>query len=376
LITLAELAWLAAFALLFAYRGKVGELGRLHRAHAVATNQVAQLQSDLQLRAPDIFKLRQDYTAATNKVAQLQAQLADLEAQLDQTASEGLRVALQRRIKELEKADAERQAAEVALREELARAQAETTRLAARLAAMPPDAEQLQSELEASRAKLAEAEERLKAALASNAQLAEGQRQREVGEYSVRRELTGLPDGDLQRVVFLVDISSSMRNSPAWQSARKLIRTWLEFLPVEECALVTFSDDANGFPEEGYHRVRQADGTELAGQRERLLKAFDEAGRGTYTDLLKGLRRAYQYPAADVLVLFTDGHPRVRAESERAVAEGILKEVAKHPGIPILTVALGSYEIENEGGPRPKINAPVAFLKELAKQSGGSFMGR
>ena len=44
LITLAELAWLAAFGLLFAYRGKVGELGRVTGELKVATAAQTNLQ--------------------------------------------------------------------------------------------------------------------------------------------------------------------------------------------------------------------------------------------------------------------------------------------------------------------------------------------
>jgi len=167
-----------------------------------------------------------------------------------------------------------------------------------------------------------------------------------------------------------------MRNSPAWDSARKLIRTWLEFLPVEECALVNFNDNAIGYPEHGYHRVRQPDGTKLADQREVLLRVFDQARSGTYTDLLRGLRRAYEYPAADVMVLFTDGHPHVGTQRDASLASDIFKEVTRHRSIPILAVALGSYEIEGAGGPQSRTNAPVAFLKQLARQTGGNFLAR
>jgi hypothetical protein len=54
----------------------------------------------------------------------------------------------------------------------------------------------------------------------------------------------------------------------------------------------------------------------------------------------------------------------------------ILAEVSKHPGTPILTVAVGSYEVEGAGGPRERRNAAIAFLKELARKTGGSFLGR
>jgi hypothetical protein len=167
-----------------------------------------------------------------------------------------------------------------------------------------------------------------------------------------------------------------MRNSPAWGAARKLIRTWLEFLSVEECALVSFSDKASGFPRDGYLRLSQPDGKKLPQQRDELLQAFDQAPQGTFTDLLTGLRRAYEYPNADVIVLFTDGHPHVRHQSDPALARDILKEASKYPSIPLLTVALGSYEIEGNGGPRARTNAPINFLKELAHQTGGNFLAR
>jgi hypothetical protein len=74
--------------------------------------------------------------------------------------------------------------------------------------------------------------------------------------------------------------------------------------------------------------------------------------------------------------LFTDGHPRVASRSDPALAKDIFAEVAKHQRIPILTVGVGTYETEGADGPRPKTNAPVAFLKELARRSGGNFLGR
>jgi len=62
--------------------------------------------------------------------------------------------------------------------------------------------------------------------------------------------------------------------------------------------------------------------------------------------------------------------------SDAALAKDIFAEVAKHQRIPILTVGVGNYETEGADGPRPKTNAPVAFLKELARRSGGNFLGR
>jgi len=340
LITLAELAWLAAFALLFAYRSKVGELG----------------------------ELRRNFTTATNTIAQWEAKSSDT-AKLLKQANESLaeNQRLRDRLVVLEKSSGGVSPEEAARR--LTAMQTELETLRTQLAGLPPNAAELNEQFRTTQARATELETQLFVAQSEI-------RHREAGEFSIRRELTGLPDGNLRRVIFLVDSSSSMKNSPSWDSARKLIRTWLEFLPVEECALVNFNDGAIGFPENGYLLVRQSDGMKLPEKREELLRAFDQVHSGTYTDLLRGLRRAYEYPPADVMVLFTDGQPHISTKGDAAFASDILKEVAKHRGVPILTVALGSFEIEGAGGPRPRINAPVAFMKELAHETGGSFLAR
>jgi hypothetical protein len=150
----------------------------------------------------------------------------------------------------------------------------------------------------------------------------------------------------------------------------------MEYLSVEECLLVNFNDNALAFPAKGYLRVREADGTPLPSNRQELLAAFDGAKLGVYSDLLKGLKMAYSYPKPDVIVMFTDGHPHVGTKSDTIYAAEILKEVVKQPGIPILTVAVGSYEVEGVGGPRERPNPAISFLKRLAGTSGGSFIAR
>ena len=54
LITLAELAWLAAFGLLFAYRGKVGELGRMQQEFITQSNRLAQWEQKLPDRKSNV----------------------------------------------------------------------------------------------------------------------------------------------------------------------------------------------------------------------------------------------------------------------------------------------------------------------------------
>jgi hypothetical protein len=347
LITLAELAWLAAFALLFAYRSKVGELGNVRHNLDSASNTVAIFEKSLGNVTPEEAARRLAAAAEfEEKIAAAEERQKDLQRKLTEEIEAGAKV-----------------------RAQLATTQDELAKLNTQLAALPPNAAELNDQLRLAQARVTELEKQL---LTSQTEI----RHREVGEFSIRRELTGLPDGNLRRVIFLMDTSTSIRNSPAWDSARKLIRTWLEFLPVEECVLVNFNDDAIGFPKQSYLRVRQPDGTRLADQQDELLRAFDQARSGTFTDLMRGLRCAYEYPAADVMVLFTDGQPHVNYQRDNSFADDIFKEVAKHPGIPILTVALGSYEVEGAGSLRPQTNAPINFLKELAHQTGGSFLGR
>lgn len=199
----------------------------------------------------------------------------------------------------------------------------------------------------------------------------------EKGDVAIRRELTGLPDAKLSRVVFIVDTSSSMKNSPAWDEARSLMRMWIEHLPVEECLLINFNDRATAFPLEGFQRVRSPDGQVLIENKLKFLEAFDNARAGTFSDLLKGVRLAYGRSDPNLIVLFTDGHPHVSTQSDKSFGEAIIHEVSLHSKVPILAVAVGDYEIEGAGGPKQRSNPAISFLKSLTKATvGGNFIGR
>jgi hypothetical protein len=336
LITLAELAWLAGLGLLFAYRGKVGELGALKRSY------------DEKVEA-----------GATN-VARLVEQLTE--------AEEAKR--------KVELAFEERKKAEAKALAELRLAASELAELKKKWEALPTDVGDLADRYRDASNELASARTQLGATGVQMVGLSNLIGQLEVGEVSIRRELTGLPTNELRRVVFIVDTSSSMHGSPAWDEARSLMRKWVEYLSVEECVLVNFNDNAVAFPSKGFHRVRDTNGTVLPAKRDELLAAFDKAQTGIYSDLLKGLKLAYGSDKPDLIVLFTDGHPHIATHTDPDYAGMILAEVSKHPGTPILTVAVGSYEVEGAGGPRERRNAAIAFLKELARKTGGSFLGR
>jgi len=371
LITLAELAWLAGLGLLFAYRSKVGELGRVQHELHVAQSDIATLRTS----APNLAALLDKLKAANSNNL-------DLKQRLDLFT------------KELNGVSPEEAARRLAAGDKAADAQAELER---KLQQQEDDLKKLKGELESTNndlaaskklcsdlsLQLADLQKQLAKVILGATNLAdrlsESEREKHQwveGEFAVRRELTGLPDDKLQRVIFLVDTSTSMRESPFWDSTKQFIKTWLQFLPVEECALVNFNDKATGYPKGGYFRVRDSDGRELPTQRDDFLKYFDEVGSGTFTDLMKGLKLAYRYPPADVMVLFTDGLPHVNYQGDASFARDILAEVAKHRGPPILAVALGGYEVENEGGFFPHTNSAIAFLKELGHSTGGSFIAR
>lgn len=342
LITLAELAWLAALGLLFAYRGKVGELGRIKQELNASNSKRMTAAEDWERRQADSERLGKRFAESQEMEKELLVELEQKNQLLDKSRT----------------------------------SQEELSKLRSQVATGLSNLDAQMEQLRGATNRVAELDSALIQARSNISLLLADERHREKGEFSVRRELIGLPGGDLHRVIFLVDTSSSMRNSSSWESAKVLVRKWLEFLPMEECAIVNFNDTAVGFPTNGYYRIRQKDGTELRNKREELLSVFDRAGAGTYTDLLRGLRLAYKYPQPDVMVLFTDGHPHVSARSDAALARDIFQEVGRHQGVPILTVALGNYETEGAEGPWPKTNAAIAFLKELGRRSGGTFLGR
>lgn len=392
LITLAELAWIAAFGLLFAYRGKIGEVRGLKRDYAAIQHRLNEMESGATNLAALENQMEATRTARQNAEAQLSVFKNVLNGVSPAEAKEILLAGTQAKetndrleveLERLKGSLAQRDQREQDLINQLRRSEAEQARANydldvanKKLNALPANVGELAGELSNAARRIVTLEQEVEQLRGTNGELASILRFREVGEFSVRRELTGLPSKDLHRVVFLVDTSSSMKSSPAWASARGLMRTWMENLSVDECALVNFNDSAVVFPSNGYLRLRSDGGTVYPEARQQLLAAFDRSRSGVYSDLLKGLKAAYGLQKPDVIVLFTDGHPHVSGKGDEGLAQEILGEVAKHPEIPILAVALGSYEIEGVGGPRERANPAISFLKRLSGSTGGNFLGR
>jgi cell division protein FtsB len=74
--------------------------------------------------------------------------------------------------------------------------------------------------------------------------------QQENRESRIRQDLVGI-QGSLTRTVFVFDRSFSMKSGGRWTFVKETAQKWLDLLPVEEAALVTFGDDVTVYPRDG-----------------------------------------------------------------------------------------------------------------------------
>jgi Mg-chelatase subunit ChlD len=377
LITLAELAWLAALGLLFAYKGKDGELRKVRSDYTSVSNHLARWEAG----SPDTAKLLTQLDEQRERAKSAEFQLKAIKTLLNGKSASEVGALLE----EVE-ARRERLANWETERRELTSQLALKTEAHSNMLAEVKSSFELITKLKNQMSEMVETNALLaKTALslqnerqkvqADNSRLVERVGQLEIGEVAIRRELTGLPTNDLHRVIFVVDTSSSMYNSPAWKAARDLMRSWVEYLSVQECVLISFNDQLEVFPKTGYYRIRDSAGNIMPNKQSDLVTAFDRSKPGVFSDLLKALRLAYSYERPDLIVLFTDGQPHVATSTDSHYANAIVKE-AGIARIPILTVAVGSYELEGAGGPREHANEAITFLKQLAAKTGGSFIAR
>lgn len=189
------------------------------------------------------------------------------------------------------------------------------------------------------------------------------------GEAQLRRELLGL-DGELKRVVFVLDRSGSMdvkdnkTGRDRWHDAKVTIDAWLRHLAVDEAALIVFSSDIDVFPADGSWVGLKRDGPEP------LLRGLSELTPTGGTNTLAALKRAYQYPGVDTIILFTDGAPDSGRDGGVGTSEDILNFVAAQrkggSSTRVHVVGIGDYFT---GRMRD-------FMLRLSSETGGSFIGR
>ncbi len=185
-------------------------------------------------------------------------------------------------------------------------------------------------------------------------------------ERRVRSELIGLK-GKLIRVAILFDGSQSMQEGGRWESGKKVMSDWLEYLDMEQCALVVFQDNVRMFPVNGTMLTLQGeDGIVNRSKMREFMQQIEPAGR---TNTLAALKAAYSLQDIDTIVLFTDGAPFIgtgTARSDPAMTQAIYELCATHADIPINAVGLGDYF-------SPELSA---FLLRVTEITGGTFVGR
>ena len=194
-------------------------------------------------------------------------------------------------------------------------------------------------------------------------------------ELAIRQEIVGIEEDDLEKVVFIFDRSSSMaKGDGRWEAAQKEVRIWLEYMPIQEIALVDFHTSVNVFPEElgTYLRLRNTDRSVNTSSLKEILRRFSLTDVKGGTNTLLALKTAYQFSDASMIILFTDGKPNVFRE-KREKADSMIKTITNlvaskrkdNNNIPIYSVAIGIYGEEQ-----------VRFLKELAHITDGNFIGK
>jgi len=186
------------------------------------------------------------------------------------------------------------------------------------------------------------------------------------GDTVLNQQLVGLK-GDLHRVVFVVDRSGSMNKGSRWEFARDVIQTWLQRLPIESCALVTFNEEVTAFPADG--TFLEVVGPGGAENRARLMAQLRILQPRGHTNTLIALQKAYEYPGVTSIILFTDGFPDPNGKQifDRAMAEEIYA-LCKTQGlsVPVNTIGLGDYFDKQFG----------EFLRRIPQETGGTFLGR
>ncbi|QDU97888.1 hypothetical protein [Lignipirellula cremea] len=184
-------------------------------------------------------------------------------------------------------------------------------------------------------------------------------------EKKINQELVGIRGG-LKKVAILVDASGSMQQQDRWAMVREIVGAWLTHFDVDECVLIIFNGEANAFPAVGTLRVAGPSGPV---NRQWLIDQLASKRPGGWTNTLAALHKAYAVEHLDSILLFTDGNPSsadsAAYNDEHVAAIFALVEQTSDRRIPINTIGLGDDA--------PELSA---FLRTLARRTGGTFLGR
>lgn len=357
----------------------------LTEAKARLDQDLADLTAKMQQRLQQLDDMKKERDlldekaqALNDRVARLEQQLGDSAESMEelkkssQSEMESLKKLLARALerhkadqavsaRELEDTRAKAQAADARAKEATERAEDYLSRLqraAEYVNGLNENKQMLQLQVDALKVQLANALDDLKDAQ----QQASQSRSR---EKSINRELVGLR-GNLRRVAILFDSSGSMAQGGRWEEVQRIASTWLDYLDVDECVLIVFSDKATAFPADG--SMLRVSGPDGDANRIRLMTQLRMVKPSGWTNTLAAMQKAYSYADLDTMILFSDGAPTYEGRNvfNSEAAQQIYALCQRHSNIPVNAIGLGNYFDEELS----------TFLRTVAHLTGGTFLGR
>lgn len=294
-------------------------------------------------------KFRHQLKEAEQELAQAKDQLEEAEQELENKNADATfrHAELIRKIDTLEKQLKE-------TKQKLEVAESRNAELPAKIDALEKQLKSMEQERD-----LALAEERkLRHQLKETKQeLVEAQNQPVKTEQVVRKELLGLK-GKLENVGILLDRSSSMKKGNRWEESIQIVKTWLNLLPIENCFLIPYNDNPDTFQTNKYLPVSGPNGKR---NRNWLIKQIRDIQPTGGTHIIRALAKAYEYPNLQTIILFTDG----RSGNMEKIRQ-LCRNEKQSRGVTVNVVAIGDYFEEEIG----------EFLRNVAKETGGAFIGR
>jgi hypothetical protein len=205
-------------------------------------------------------------------------------------------------------------------------------------------------------------------------------------EIGLRKELLGLR-GDMKNVVFVVDCSGSMK--PNWQRTKDVVLKWIENLDIERATLIMFNAYNPKYPGQhfGTKAIKSLEVNDKSpaaeANRTKLKKAFSQTAPAGNTDTLAALKRAYNIPGIDTIILFTDGAPDLHNNNfyDSGMAGQIKQLVHERSSgkrkIRVHTIGLGGFDWAYNSQGNPVVQSQTTeLLRYIADASGGTFMAR
>ena len=301
-------------------------------------NQLTETKQELAEEQNQLEKVEQNLAAAKSKKAELEKQLKSMEQERDRALAEKrkMRDQLEKLREHLEETKRKLEVAESKKYELLAKINA------------------LEKQLEETAQELAKTQNQLEE---TKQKLTKAQNQPERMEQVVRKELLGLK-GELEHVGILLDRSASMKKGNRWQESIKIVETWLSLLPIENCFLIPYNDTPYTFQTNKYLPVSGTNGIK---RREWLIQQIRDIQPTGGTHIIKALEKAYEYPNLQTIILFTDG----RSGNTEKIRQ-LCRNEKQRRGVTVNVVAIGDYFEEKIG----------EFLRNVAKETGGAFIGR